>query len=531
MDDYIQPSSVYIGPNKPSKEAVENNYHLIAPAQAQLEPFQGYLSHQKNQYEGEGNWFSTEVISHLKDKGVYFVTFTPDFYSCRSMIRLDPYTVYGEASKKTRATFREAIKHVEERVPRWAKPGGTSKFLTHKHVNNFVERMLENHEKMKYGHKYPLGRWRIEVGLLNPYMNHIPPENRAPVRYGLLFAILLSLGYDPLLPARQKRFIDSIRKEMAATIITAINKGRTGSALGIKSKLSTIGQSVVNHIREYIAGGAKPRLSSRTLKNREYRARQNGALYPNGINEPLSETGQLEQAISFRVIGENEWTKEVSEVEKARRAERHRLNAEKYRLEKEARKASTKWIDKAEFDKKNALKKRAKSSKRDITQLVKGSRQMSLNDLFNQLVAEKAKDNVSKEETKSGPTKTVDTELGKKVNAIISEQTEALAIEQAKLLKQTKEVKTAKQLDIEKYTNIKTSIGEILVGIVKQYGTTVSAVPKEVWHSSVPSDILEQLAAKGVSGEYSTFLELHNAWSSAKRYLDSIAHDSIFGLG
>lgn len=291
-----------------------NNYDLIDVAQKQIRQHSDSLAKEKENYSGSGNWFSSKVITELKKSGLYYVTFTPDFFECRSMIRLDPYKIYGAANSAMRRTLRAKIRSVPPLPPHWATSGGTSKFITHAYINNLVERMLERHERLKYGQKLPLGRWRIEVGILDPYKLHRPPEKRKPIRYGLLMAVLMNLGYDPLLPIRMAKFIKEIQIDMAKAIITAINEGRYGSPLAIKSRLSAIAMRVESYVKAYIHGGRKPKLADRTIANRM--RRYPNAIYPDGFDEPLSETGQLADAISYRVIGENEWVKDMGEVKR-----------------------------------------------------------------------------------------------------------------------------------------------------------------------------------------------------------------------
>lgn len=291
-----------------------NNYDLIDVAKKQIRQHSDFLANEKSTYSGSGNWFSSKVITELKKSGLYYVTFTPDFYECRSMIRLDPYDIYGAADRAMRKKLREKIKSVPPLPPHWATSGGTSKFITHAYINNLVERMLERHERLKYGQKLPLGRWRIEVGILDPYKLHSPPEKRKPIRYGLLMAVLMNLGYDPLLPIRMAKFVKEIQIDMAKAIITAINEGRYGSPLAIKSRLSAIAMRVESYVKAYIHGGRKPKLADRTIANRM--RRYPNAIYPDGFDEPLSETGQLADAISYRVIGENEWVKDMGEVKR-----------------------------------------------------------------------------------------------------------------------------------------------------------------------------------------------------------------------
>lgn len=291
-----------------------NNYDLIDVAQKQIRQHSDFLSNEKSTYTGSGNWFSSKVITELKKSGLYYVTFTPDFFECRSMIRLDPYKIYGAANSAMRRTLRAKIRSVPPLPPHWATSGGTSKFITHAYINNLVERMLERHERLKYGHKLPLGRWRIEVGILDPYKLHRPPEKRKPIRYGLLMAVLMNLGYDPLLPIRMAKFVKEIQIDMAKSIITAINEGRYGSPLAIESRLSAIAMRVESYVKAYIHGGRKPKLADRTIANRM--RRYPNAIYPDGFDEPLSETGQLADAISYRVIGENEWVKDMGKVKR-----------------------------------------------------------------------------------------------------------------------------------------------------------------------------------------------------------------------
>ena len=516
-----------------------NNYDLIDVAQKQIRQHSDSLAKEKENYSGAGNWFSSKVITELKKSGLYYVTFTPDFFECRSMIRLDPYKIYDAANSAMRRTLRAKIRSVPPLPPRWATSGGTSKFITHAYINNLVERMLERHERLKYGQKLPLGRWRIEVGILDPYKLHRPPEKRKPIRYGLLMAVLMNLGYDPLLPIRMAKFVKEIQIDMAKAIITAINEGRYGSPLAIKSRLSAIAMRVESYVKAYIHGGRKPKLADRTIANRM--RRYPNAIYPDGFDEPLSETGQLADAISYRVIGENEWVMDVGKVKRlennvvqvataaatkvanaANKQNEQLTQTEKYNKEQEER--LKKFQEEQEKKKKKRIEARAKKilSKGNVTPAQALALAMGLD----KKQESKAKANTS--ESRS------DEELEK-----LSEETDkqirigrrliesAISPEDVKAAEQASNTTYQAQFR-EKYRSIVVKCRGVLIPFTDKYGRSIKNLPAGALDEQLSDQQRELLRSVNADGNITTYRDVYNTMREAIDVINKLDAEAKF---
>lgn len=516
-----------------------NNYDLIDVAQKQIRQHSDFLAKEKENYSGSGNWFSSKVITELKKSGLYYVTFTPDFFECRSMIRLDPYKIFGAANSAMRRTLRAKIRSVPPLPPHWATSGGTSKFIPHAYINNLVERMLERHERFKYGHKLPLGRWRIEVGILDPYKLHRPPEKRKPIRYGLLMAVLMNLGYDPLLPIRMAKFVKEIQIDMAKAIITAINEGRYGSPLAIKSRLSVIAMRVESYVKAYIHGGRKPKLADRTIANRM--RRYPNAIYPDGFDEPLSETGQLADAISYRVIGENEWVMDVGKVKRqkdkvikvvtaaatkvanaANKQNEQLTQTEKYNKEQEER--LKKFQEEQEKKKKKRIEARAKKilSKGKVTPAQALALAMGLD----KKQESKAKANTSGSRS--------DEELEK-----LSEETDkqirigrrliesAISPEDVKAAEQARNTTYQAQFR-EKYRAIVITCRGVLIPFTDKYGRSIKNLPAGALDEQLSDQQLALLRSVNSDGNITTYRDVYNTMREAVDVINKLDTEAKF---
>lgn len=256
-----------------------NNFDLISEAKGTFAPIQEILDEQPNgEFE---ELFTDDVIDEIAESGVFWIHFTPDFFSVRNKIR----------------------------QPK-------SKYTPHSTYTNLMERMLENHSRGVGKNKHPKGKWSIDVGFLDPYEQHRSPDGKHTISMGALVAALLALGYDPLLTIRRKEYIAKIQKRMAEVIVESVNAHRSGSPLRIKSKMEKIARDVQNFAKEYIEGGRKPALDPKTIQNRRYNQKKYGTQYPNGIDEPLSETEQLEASILYRVNGESAWSAQMKEFKR-----------------------------------------------------------------------------------------------------------------------------------------------------------------------------------------------------------------------
>ena len=172
------------------------------------------------------------------------------------------------------------------------------------------------------------------VGVIDGTNEHAGIWPSMDISYDFLFRVLIKNGYDPLLPLRKDSFRRGFENSMGNEIIRAINSHDT-TTLSIKERLKHIVKDAANFVKDYISGGDKPQLESSTLKNRKYRKDSGLAAYPNGVDMPLSETGQLENAIKFKVFAiRSLWRKdyykhkrELIKKEKERRAKEKRVTA------------------------------------------------------------------------------------------------------------------------------------------------------------------------------------------------------------
>lgn len=154
------------------------------------------------------------------------------------------------------------------------------------------------------------------------------------ISYDFLFECLIEKGYDPLWPIRrvERPFVKSIEKRMGKAVLDNIGRSRSNPTLAVKSALGSVARDVVDFVRDYIAGGDKPPLEASTLRSRRYRQKNGLAKYPNGLDMPLSETGELERAIGYKVLSFRsqkrlaweERQRGAIEAEKRRRALRRR---------------------------------------------------------------------------------------------------------------------------------------------------------------------------------------------------------------
>lgn len=517
-----------------------NNYDLIDVAQKQIRQHSDSLANAKATYSGSGNWFSSKVITELKKSGLYYVTFTPDFFECRSMIRLDPYKIYGAANSAMRRTLRAKIRSVPPLPPHWATSGGTSKFITHAYINNLVERMLERHERLKYGQKLPLGRWRIEVGILDPYKLHRPPEKRKPIRYGLLMAVLMNLGYDPLLPIRMAKFVKEIQIDMAKAIITAINEGRYGSPLAIKSRLSAIAMRVESYVKAYIHGGRKPKLADRTIANRM--RRYPNAIYPDGFDEPLSETGQLADAISYRVIGENEWVKDMGNVQRQKNnvvkvataaatnvanvanKQNERLSqTEKANQEQEKR--LKKFQEEQEKKKKKRIEDRAKKILR------KGKVKSTAQALALAMGLEKKQENNTKSNTSASRSdkalKKASEAIDKQVNLERLRIGSAISPEDKKAAEKARETTYQAQFR-EKYRAIVVRCRGVLIPFTDKYGRSIKNLPAGALDEELSEEQRDLLRSVNADGNIKTYRDVYNTMREAIDVINKLDTEAKF---
>lgn len=137
----------------------------------------------------------------------------------------------------------------------------------------------------------------IRVGFIHPDAYHGSWVGRQIASYRSLIAGLLLKGYDPLLPLRDKRYLENVAKEMGRACGEAIEKGRS-----FESVLRKYGRDMQNYVYQYIIGGIKPSLADNTIQKRISLKKSGVFSYPRGIEEPLVETGEMADEVSFEFI-------------------------------------------------------------------------------------------------------------------------------------------------------------------------------------------------------------------------------------
>lgn len=267
---------------------------------------------------------TSELVDVLEKKGLFYVRFTPNFSR-----------VYKDALKNP---VRETLESGEKIVHKPQKVGVMGRQTTHRLKRDLIERMLEDVSRRRVANKFALkGRWYIDVGFLDPARRHVGAGGNN-VSYAQLIMSLLALGYDPLLPLRKKKFIDSVGENMAKTLVDARNEYVLHKkTVNVKRKLETIAKRITDFAKEYIVSGQKPALARSTITTRKSRKKNNPSLYPEGINNPLVETEDLVADVWYRVVGANSY-----EIRKAELEEEKRRKEEARKIER-TRKAAPKW--------------------------------------------------------------------------------------------------------------------------------------------------------------------------------------------
>ena len=263
-----------------------------------------------------------DIIDELEEHSVFYVTFTPDYKAIKNTFINSPY-------KKKLSDGSIVDIPAKQR-------GKFSKFATKRVITDIAERLMEDEYRRGVGkNRYPLGRWRIEVGFLNPSQTHYGATT--DISIGQLLVYLLAYGYDPLMTARDPRYKSRIEKEMAKAIMGTRNDYfMLGRRVSIRPLLESIAKRIRNDICAYIEGGNKPALDSKTIRNRKYKQSSDPSLYPEGISEPLEESGELESLVWYRVIGESRYllererlNREIEERKEAKEREAKRLEEAK----------------------------------------------------------------------------------------------------------------------------------------------------------------------------------------------------------
>lgn len=243
----------------------------------------------------------SELVEPLEKAGLFYVRFRPDFSSVYKDVLRNP----------VRKTLKSGI--VKEFEPQ--KVGILGRRTTNRLKTNLIEKMLEDVSRRKVANKRLLkGRWYIDVGFLDPARRHVGAASN--ISFAQLIMFLLPLGYDPLLPIRKSAFIKSVECRMAKILVNARNEYVLHKKnVNVRSELEKVGRQVCYFVKDYISGGQKPALDRSTITVRRSRQKDNSSLYPEGIEEPLVETGDLVADVWYRVIGENTYVASRLEIE------------------------------------------------------------------------------------------------------------------------------------------------------------------------------------------------------------------------
>lgn len=173
----------------------------------------------------------------------------------------------------------------------------------------------------------------VTVGVLDEEETHEGVTSESSMTYKALFALLKELGYDPLFLIRQQNYIDTIEKKLGNIFLKSINKKKPDDTRSIKTRMAGVARDIVDYVKDYIAGGNKPPLKESTVYQRHWKSGRYGVEYPNGIDEPLSESGQIENAIkfnisAFRSSGRLEYWEEKKERGKKQKQRKKEKNKE-----------------------------------------------------------------------------------------------------------------------------------------------------------------------------------------------------------
>lgn len=136
----------------------------------------------------------------------------------------------------------------------------------------------------------------LTVGIIDKKKLHKGARSKQSLPMDELYGLLVAYGFDPLYPLRNLRY----RKKIVDTLNNAVKKGYSLKTMAIK-----LGREAKKDIRNYITSGVKPkRLADSTISRRLSFAKSKGnksGLYKYGVENPLYETGQLNNAISYHV--------------------------------------------------------------------------------------------------------------------------------------------------------------------------------------------------------------------------------------
>lgn len=197
----------------------------------------------------------------------------------------------------------------------------------------------------------------VSVGFHDVWATHHGARTSMP--YSTLILLLHHLGFDPLKPLRNREIKSSFQRRLGHVIVkqTALAL-RENRRVVLAPYIRRIAQEIVEYIQDFLFGSVvpdlKPGLEDKTLKARFVNASRGAADYAGrrGIEEPLYETGQMAEKVSYNLTipekainqaveklysEEADEMKELARREKAIKEERRRRKERLEKWEKENR--------------------------------------------------------------------------------------------------------------------------------------------------------------------------------------------------
>lgn len=197
----------------------------------------------------------------------------------------------------------------------------------------------------------------VEVGIFDGGKMHSYDGDYAePIDYESLFRILMSIGYDPLLPLRENgKFRDRFREKIGTALLKGYSKRGRDRLQAVYMKVKAVAQEAKCFIKDYIVGGMKPPLSENTMKKRRRHGISGDVpLYASGLLAYDVDARVVSAASSrLRIARSDHATKTREEKKKKAKREREIATAAANRAKREAKRAA----DAAEREAKRAARK------------------------------------------------------------------------------------------------------------------------------------------------------------------------------
>lgn len=148
--------------------------------------------------------------------------------------------------------------------------------------------------------------------------------NGEDMDYEKLFGLLYHLGFDPLSVIRHRRL--TIQNLLTRVVNQEIAKGDFSKDSILKALDEEVSELDAD-VHDYIDGAKAPKLAESTVKHyRPMKLEIDPSLYNRGINSPLYETGQLYDALGYRIraFQSDNMKKYLGDIRKAIMANRSR---------------------------------------------------------------------------------------------------------------------------------------------------------------------------------------------------------------